>query len=149
VTLGYFVAQAEWDAHRRDPSTNFSHYLIAQLAGTMAPADLPGFKSYVHANNGAVPDHSQLPAVLQSKGQVGLGVVDETDSSISFGTIMLLRRGAESDPLRLIATNSAVATRGRMFSLYVYRDMRDTADVSAAVRQTKEWLGCMRRANVR
>jgi hypothetical protein len=147
VTLGYFVASAEWEAHLSNPSTNFAHYLIAQVAGHMTPADLPGFKKYVHTNNGAVPDHTELPAVLKSQGHVGLGVVDETDSSISFGTIMLLRRGAEPDPIRLIATNSAVVARGHLLSLYVYREMRDTADVSAAIRQTREWLGCVRQAN--
>ena len=147
VTLAYFLASDEWDAHVRDPSTNFGHYLIAQLAGGMKPADLPGFKSYVHAQNGTIPDHTQLPSLLQVNGQASLGILDESDSSISFGTVMLLRRGAEPAPIQIVATNSMLATRGRVLSLYVYRTMRDTSDVSAAVRQTKQWLACIKAKN--
>jgi hypothetical protein len=146
VTIGYFVAAPEWAAHQRDPTTNFDHYLIAQLSGRMTAADLPGFKAYVHSNHGETPDHSRIPEHLSAEGRAGLGILDESDSSITFGTVMQLRR-AELETLQLVATNSAVVVGGRMLSLYVYRTMRDTADIGVAARLAQTWIGCIQRAN--
>jgi hypothetical protein len=147
ATVGYFVATPEWEAHQRDPTTNFDHYLIAQLPSSATPADLPGLKAHIHAYQGAIPDHTQLPSVLKSDGRVGLGVLDETDSSITFGTVMQLRRGAEVTPIQLVATNSALVVNGRLVSLYAYRTMHDTSDIGTTVGLTKTWLDCIRRAN--
>lgn len=146
VTVGYFVAAAEWDAHRRDPTTNFDHYLIAQLSTRITPADLPGFKAYVHSNHSEIPDHSKVPEHLSAEGHVGLGILGESDSSITFGTVMQMRR-AGVEQIQLVATNSALVVSGRILSLYVYRTMRDTTDIGAATRLTGTWIGCIQRAN--
>lgn len=42
-----------------------------------------------------------------------------------------------------------VAVKGRLLSLYVYRVMRDTTDLSAAEAQATRWLACLHRANGR
>jgi hypothetical protein len=146
ITVGYFVAAPEWEAHRRDPTTNFDHYLIAQLSTRFTVADLSGFKAYVHSNHGEIPDRSKIPEHLTSEGHVGLGILDETDSSITFGTILQMQR-AGVDHLHIVATNSALVASGRIFSLYVYRNMRDTSDIGIATRQAKTWIGCIQRAN--
>jgi hypothetical protein len=146
ATLGYFVAAAEWDAHRRDPTTNFGHYLIAQLSSRMTAADLPGFKAYVHSKHGEISDYSQIPEHLSAEGRAGLGILDENDSSITFGTVMQLRR-AEAEKQRLVATNSALVVNGRMLSLYVYQLMRDTTDIGVTTRLAQTWIGCIQRAN--
>src|SRR5689334_13492961 len=41
-TLGYFVPAEEWAAFRRGETAGFRRYLIAQLARSTTPADLPG-----------------------------------------------------------------------------------------------------------
>src|SRR5262245_30530525 len=56
TTLGYFVTPDEWKRYKTG-GTGFTNYLIAQLAGSMSPADLAGFKDYIRSNQGSIPDH--------------------------------------------------------------------------------------------
>ena len=148
TTLGYFVTSDGWRAYRQ-AAQGFDQYLIAQLARSMSAGDIPGFKRYVHAQQGSIPDHTRLPAVLESEGRVALGIFDETDSSISFGTVMKVR--SRTDPRvgqrALVATNSMAVIKGRVLSLYIYRAFGTPADVDTTEQLTKRWLTCLRRAN--
>jgi hypothetical protein len=149
TTLGYFVVPEEWEAYKRSPPQSFTRYLIAQLATSKSAADLAGFKRYLHAQQGSIPDHSRVPAVLESEGRVALGILGETDSSISFGTVMRLRPPADSLATRitLVATNSAVVAKGHLLSVYVFRDFREPPDIEAVEQLTRTWLACLARRN--
>ena len=76
-TLAYFVLPDEWNAAKEKPR-GFTRYLIAQLSGSMSPEKLPGFKQYLHSQQGQIPDHTALPSVLAARGRVPLGIVSET-----------------------------------------------------------------------
>ena len=149
TTFGYFVPQQEWEAYRRGTVQGFNQYLIAQGAGSMSPSDLPGFKRHIRAKQGDIPDHTRLPALLESGGRVPLGVFDESESSISFGVVMSMRPAGsgESKVMRLVATNSVLALGPQVLSLYVYRRFAAASDVDLAKEQTKAWLRCLRKAN--
>jgi hypothetical protein len=149
TTLGYFVRQEEWRAYRQGTFQGFTQYLIAQGAGSLSPSGLPAFKRHIRAQQGEIPDHSRLPALVESGGRVPLGVFDESENSISFGVVMSLRPvGSDQAPLvRMVATNSALALGSRVLSLYVYRRFGAAPDVELAKAQTKAWLGCLRKAN--
>jgi hypothetical protein len=147
--LGYFVPETEWRAYRQGSVHGFTQYLIAQRAGSMSPASLPGFKRHIRAQQGDVPDHTRLPAQLEAGGRVPLGVFDESETSISFGMVMSMRPAGGDEPatMRLVATNSALAVGPYMLSIYVYRRFATTADIEAAKQQTRTWLGCLRKVN--
>jgi hypothetical protein len=149
TTLGYFVPEQEWRAHRRGTLRGFTQYLIAQGAGSLSPSGFPAFKRQIHTQQGQIPDHSRLPALVESGGRVALGVFDESENSISFGVVMAMRPAGsdESAAIRMVATNSALVLGQRVLSLYVYRRFRAAADVEGAEEQTKAWLGCLRKAN--
>jgi hypothetical protein len=144
-TLGYFVPPAEWDAVKKDSTAGFHHYLIAQWAVSLQPEQLQGFKTYLRAQQGNIPDHTELPRVLAAQGRVSLGVFAETPTSISFGTIMTARSvvSPNAAPLSLVATNTAAVVKSRMLSLYVYQDYRGEADVTMAKSVTASWLQCI------
>ena len=147
TTLGYFVPADEWQAYKAS-SRGFAHYLIAQLANSTSANDLPGLKQYLHAQQGSIPDHSRVPAILDSNGRVPLGIFDETDSSISFGIIMKLRLTTDTTPaVALVSTNSAVVARNHLLSVYVFREFHESTDVDAAERLTRDWVSCIRHAN--
>jgi hypothetical protein len=148
-TLSYFVPPAEWDAVKKDSTAGFHHYLIAQWAVSMQPEQLQGFKTYLRAQQGNIPDHTELPRVLAAQGRVSLGIVAETATSISFGTILTARPVADPNaaPISLVATNTAAVVKSRMLSLYVYQDYRNDSDVNMAKSVTSSWLQCIGNAN--
>jgi len=143
-TLAYFVPPAQYAAYRQR-ETGFTRYLIAQLAGGMTAADLPDFKEYVRAQQGRIPDNTELPGLLQLQGQVGLGIVDESDSSITIGTIMKLTAGGDStgESFALVATNTMIVHAGRVLSLYVYRSYEGATDLDGVTRETRDWIACL------
>jgi len=148
ATLGYFVPAGDWEAYRQQ-KRSFTHYLIAQAASNLAPPDFGGFKQFVRERQGQIPDNTKLPATLAARGQVPLGVFDETARSISFGTLMQLSRETPSGPvpLTLAVTNSGLVLKDRVLSLYVYREYRSPEDVQSAKAETLRWLACLRTAN--
>ena len=149
TTLAYFVTTGDWDAYRRHSLSGFTRYLIAQLAVSMTVEDLPRFKDYLHAQQGAIPDNTRLPAILATDGRAALGILDETPASISFGTIMKLHLQTDppTDPILLVATNTAAVARHHVLSLYVYHEYRTAADVDTAKAITKTWIACIQHAN--
>lgn len=141
-TIGYFVTREEWQRYEQDSLNGFTNYLIAQLSDKNSPTDLARIKGYVHSQQGNLPDLGRLPAMLESQGRANLGVFDESDSSISFGTVLRLQSRVQGSglPIDLVATNSAVVVSGRVLSLYVYRQFRQEYDIQAAENLTREWL---------
>jgi hypothetical protein len=87
-TVGYFVLDGEWAKFKKGELEGFTRYLIAQISQSTRPEDFPALKEFIRSRHGKVADHTDLPGTLKSRGQVGLGVVDETQDSISFGTVM-------------------------------------------------------------
>jgi hypothetical protein len=149
VTLGYFVSAEDWQARAGASRSGFHDYLIAQLAQGMTADDLPRFKQYLRSQNGTVPDHTELPKILASEGRAPLGIFHEDDHSISFGTVMKLRRTDQEagSEMPLVATNSMAVVNGAVLSLYVYTTYRTDADVTAAQGRTTAWLACLERQN--
>jgi hypothetical protein len=146
-TLAYFVLPGEWKAAKAKPR-GFSRYLIAQLAGSMSPDKLPGFKQYLHSQQGQVPDHTALPTVLASRGRVPLGIVGETPDSVSFGTVMKLESNRPSSPeFALASINSAIIVRDRVLSLYAFDEVKDFEAVEPLKKLSDEWLTCLRKNN--
>ncbi len=149
TTLGYFVTPKDWDAYQQG-ATGFTRYLIAQSAGSTKPEELPQLKSYVRAQQGSIPDHTRLPAILQSRGRVNIGVFDETPDSISFETVMSMQTSVPTARrLSVVATNTALVLKDRLLSLYAFMDFREAGDVEAAQRLTLTWLQCLRQANAK
>jgi hypothetical protein len=148
-TLGYFADSADWNAFQKDSTVGFKHYLIAQLATTMRPEQLAGFKQYLRSQQGNIPDHSSLPSVLAAQGRVPLGIIAETPTSISFGTVMTATpvTTPSAHPMVLVATNTAAVLKNHMFSLYVFRDYRGDDDIDSTKATTQKWLQCLARAN--
>lgn len=132
---------------RRPPG--FSEHLIAQRAGSMSPSALAGLKRHLHAQQGDIPDDTRLPAQLAAGARVPLGIFDESDNSISFGMVMSARPAGtdQAAPVHLVTTNSALALRSLVLSLYVYRRYGGAGDIERAKEQTRAWLGCLRTVN--
>jgi len=149
VTLGYFVDSADWNSFRKDSAIGFKQYLIAQFAKMMSPQQLAGFKEYLRSQEGNTPDDRSLASVLAARGRVPLGILGETRTSISFGTIMSARpmTATNAEPIVLVATNTAAVLKNHMFSLYVFRNYHGQADIDSTKAITQRWLQCLARAN--
>jgi hypothetical protein len=145
-TLAYFVLPGEWEASRDKPH-GFTRYLIAQLAGSMSPHELPEFKQHLHAQQGEIPDHTTLPSTLQSRGRVPLGIVNEAPDSISFGTIMELEPTTSSQGFELASINSMIVVRDRVLSLYAFDEVKDPASIEPLKSLSERWLTCLRQNN--
>jgi hypothetical protein len=145
-TFGYFVPEDEWAAFREGRTQGFRHYLIAQLATRTQPADFPALRAGLRARQGDIPDHSEVPTMVESIGRAQLGVFDETDASISFGVVMGMHLAGtpESDPpLLTVATNSVVVAGEQVLALYAYRPYDAPPDVEAAKEFTRAWVRCI------
>ena len=148
-TLGYFAARRDWELFQRDSSLGFDDYLIAQLALNRTAEQLPGFKAYLRAQQGNIPDHSDLPRMLTAQGRVPLGILAETPTSISSGVVMAARpvTNPAAESIVLVASNSAAAVTNHLLSLYVYRNYRSETDIDSVKAVTQRWLQCIADAN--
>ena len=140
-TLGYFVRAGEWQSFQNRKGLGFNHYLIAQHAGSMSPERLPAFKKHLRANQGRLPDQTELPKTLREKGRVELGIFDETPDSISFGIIMKLESsGNSTNNMSLVSANAVVRLPNCMLSLYVYQSYQGESDIKAVQEFTNAWV---------
>ena len=138
----------EWARFKKSP-VGFSKFLIAQHAGSMSPEELPDFKRFVRSQQNDIPDHTDLPGVLESRGRAPIPVFEDAGDAIAFGTIMKLRTAPPTlaKDFILATTNAALVVKGKVMSLYVGWDVTQSADVEGAKQQTKMWLNCLRAAN--
>jgi hypothetical protein len=146
-TLAYFVLPDEWKEAKAKPR-GFTRYLIAQLSESMSPDKLPGFKQYLHSQQGQVPDHTTLPSELASRGRVPLGIVGETSDSISFGTVMKLEStSGSSQGFALASINSAIIVRDRVLSVYAFDEVKEVGAIEPLKTLSASWLTCLRNSN--
>lgn len=144
-TMGYFVTPEEWAQFKKGGLPGFTNYLIAQVAETTDPAQLPQLKEFIRSKQGDIPDHTKLPDIIKVKGETNLGVVSESNDSIVFGKVAKLRTPASAEKdISLVALNAAVVFGPRMLSLYSFRDYRSPADVAAAKSLMNTWVQCLR-----
>ncbi len=149
-TLGYFVLSEEWKQFRKE-RIGFSRYLIAQLAISLSPDDLPGLKKHILSNQGSIPDHTSLVKILELKGRAPIGVFLDTADAIAFGQVLKLRMNPPAPPKDIIlaSTNVALAVKGKMLSLYAFDEVAEDMNVEAVKELTRKWLECLRAANAR
>jgi hypothetical protein len=147
-TVGYFVSPQEWAQFKKGEILGFTRYLIAQISRSTAAQGFPGLKDFVRSQQGTIPDHTDLPSTLKSQGRVGLGVIEETSDSITFGTIMKTQVASSPDKeFVLVALNAAMVVGPLVLSLYSFRDYQTMGDVETAKQLTKSWLQCIRSSN--
>ena len=149
-TIGYFVPNAQWQAYKTGKLKGFSRYLIAQRSGrTLSSEEFTDFKRYVHAQQGAVADHSKVPSFFEVQGRMPLGIVDETEDSISYGTVVKLEKKDQSEHSSELvgAINIAFQLKGESLSLYVFDVVKDPNDVTKIKALAKQWLQCIRHQN--
>lgn len=146
-TIGYFVPVEEWGRYQTGQHKGFGRYLIAQKARTLSAEDFAEFKRYVHSQNGNIPDHTKLASLLESHGQVSLGIVDETSDSISIGTVAKLTEPALKRDVQTAAINIALQIKGESLSLYVYDSAKDANDTGRVKELAKRWVQCIRKQN--
>jgi len=144
-TLGYFLSPQEWDQYRGGHLSGFTHYLIAQLANGVSPAEFADLKHFIRSQHGDIPDHARLPAAFDSEEKSNLGVFEDSDDAIAFGVVMKLRPAA-SAPITLASANTAFLAKDHLLSLYVFVDVTAKPSGEPAKQLTREWLGCLRRA---
>lgn len=145
TTRGYFVTEEEWNRFAETEELGFTAYLIAQTSGTKSAEEFKQFKEYVIAQQGEVPDHTELPSFLKKNGQVSLGVLDEADDLITIGTVMHL--AAPQGKVALAATNVALQLPGSSLILYVFNAYNGPSDVVELRALTDQWVQCLRSSN--
>jgi hypothetical protein len=146
-TIGYFVPTEEWEKYQKGQHKGFSRYLIAQKGRTLSTEEFADFKQYVHSQQGNIPDHSNLATLFESRGQVSLGIVDETPDSISVGTVVKLTEKALKRDLQTAAINIALQIKDESLSLYVYDDAKSVNDTERVKDLAKRWIQCIRKQN--
>ncbi|MEO8606209.1 MAG: hypothetical protein ABI629_26800 [bacterium] len=143
--IGYFVPKDEW-VNKTKPPDGFRRYLMALLVTTKTPESLPGVRAGLRGVIAAEPDKAKLEAILKDRGQASLGVIEDASDVFAFGAVGP-RQSAGSPDALLAMTNSAMALKGRMLSLYVSATVTDLKQVDAVKALTTQWLGCLRTAN--
>jgi len=144
-TIGYFVNPQEWDQYRGGHFSGFSHYLIAQLANGVLPAEFSDLRRFIRSQQGDIPDHTQLPANVDSEEKANIGVFEDSADAIAFGVVMKVRPAA-SAPITLASANAAFLAKDHVLSLYVFVDVTAQPSGEPAKRLTRQWLACLRRA---
>ncbi len=147
MTVGYFVTAAEWARFKKGALPGFTNYLIAQIAKSTSPADLPDLKAFLKSRQGQIPDHTKLPDILKVEDEANLGVVGESDDSIVIGKVAKVQLPSSPTKSGMVSLNAAFALGPRVFSLYSFREYRSAPDVAAAKAAMGTWLQCLRAAN--
>jgi hypothetical protein len=145
TTIAYFVTDQDWQLHLRGSLKGFSRYLIGQRGHSWSREEFLEFKNRVRSNQGKVPDHTDLPAVVESVGRASLGVTAESADSISFGVIMKLAPsdGTMSGPFYLASVNTALEINGETLSLYAFARANNANDGAVAQALMAQWLACI------
>ena len=145
-TIGYFVPTEEWQQYQKD-RTGFSRYLIAQRGRTLSADEFVDFKEHVRSQQGKVEDHTKLIEAFRLRGQASLGVIDEGEGFISFGTVLALSEPAAKQEHLLAAINIVFQLKGETLSLYVYDSVKSVEDTERIKGMAKQWLQCIRSQN--
>jgi hypothetical protein len=146
-TIGYFVPVEEWERYQKGQHKGFHRYLIAQKGRTLSREEFAEFKQYVHSQQGNIPDHTKLASLFESRGQVSLGIVDETPDSISIGSVMKLTETTLKRDLQTAAINIALQIKDESLFLYVYDDAKSANDTDRVKDLAKRWVQCIRKQN--
>jgi hypothetical protein len=148
-TLGYFVTNEEWDQFQKGRRIGFTKYLIAQHAVSMQQSEFTDFKTHLRSQQGVLPDNSELPRVLESKGRVEFGIFEDGEDVIASGTVMHAtpRTPSPAQTVSLAATNATMVIKGQVFSLYVFVEFLSDTDIDRVKGLTHEWVECLRSAN--
>ena len=116
-TIGYFVPAEQWQRYQQGEHKGFSPYLIAQKGRTLSTEEFADFKRYVHSQQGNIPDHTQLAAIFELRGQVPLGIIDESADSMWMGMLLKLNEPAFKRDLELATVNVVLQIKGESLSL--------------------------------
>ena len=145
TTLGYFVTEDDWARFLETQELGFRVYLIAQTSGRKSDEEFEQLKNYVKAQQGQLPDNTELPSFIEKHGQASLGILSETDDSIAFGTVMQLAtaQGAST----LAASNVALQLPSHSLILYVYHNYEGPSDIDKLRELTRRWSDCLRSQN--
>ena len=146
-TLGYFVSREEWHRYQNGKHKGFNRYLIAQKGEVLSGEQFADFKRYVHSQQGDIADHSKLATLFEQDGRVSLGVIDETEDSVSIGVVQKLTGTAIKRDWLLAAINIALQLKGESVSLYVYDTVKNPNDTDRVKGLAKRWLQCIRERN--
>jgi hypothetical protein len=125
----------------------FSRYLIAQKGEALSAEKFADFKRYVHSQQGDIADHTKLATLFERQGRVSLGVIDETEDSISIGTVLELTETAIKHDVLLAGINIALQLKGESLSLYVYDTVKSVNDTDRVKELAKRWVRCIRKQN--
>ena len=146
-TIGYFVPSDEWKQYQKGQHKGFSRYLIAQRVETWPAKKFSDFKRFARSQQGNIADHTNLATLFELHGRVSLGIVDETEDSISSGTILKLSEPDIKRDLLLAAINIVLQLKGETLSLYVYDTVKGVDDTDRIKGLAKHWLQCIRIRN--
>ena len=147
TTLAYFARQAEAPGtNHTQVAVDFSRYYIAQVHNRSRPEEFAAIKSRIAKANGDIPDHSNLPDYLGSMQTKRLGVLDESEDSITMGVVMKHEppNGSKTNQQLLIATNAVALIKGNIFSLYLYEPYEGTGSLAGIRTRTRQWIQCFR-----
>jgi hypothetical protein len=149
TTIAYFVTNQDWQLHVKGSLKGFSRYLIGQRGHSWSREEFLEFKNRVRSDQGTVPDHTNLPAVVESLGRASLGVTAESADSISFGVIMKLAPsgGTMGGPFYLASVNTALEINGETLALYAFDRANNANDGAGAQALMAQWLGCIEARN--
>ena len=68
TTLGYFVTEDEWARFEETEELGFRVYLIAQTGGRDSDEEFQQLKGYIKAQQGQLPDNTELPSFIEKHG---------------------------------------------------------------------------------
>ena len=147
-TIGFFVLALDWESYRRGEINGFSKSLIAQVSGNTPASKFGEFKAGLRARQGDIPDKTDLPAMLESKGRANLGIFEDAEDAISFGVTMKIQTkdSKAAGDFFFTSANTAFLANDEVYSLYANVSSSENLSAEPAKQLTREWLACLRAA---
>ena len=148
-TIGYFVRDEEWQECKKGKQERcrFTRYLIAQRGRNLSSEEFLELKRSIRSNAGNVMDHTESTRAFELEDSISLGVIDESDDSISFGTTLKTKAPDEQSSRLIASINVALQLKGESLSLYVFDIIKDPKDTDRIKSLANEWIKCIRDRN--
>jgi hypothetical protein len=148
-TICYFVPVEEWQHYQKGERSGFSRYLIGQRATTMSQTEFVDFKHYIHEQDAGLLDHTKAPATLELQERMPLGIIEETDDSISFGAAMRFSPAGTGMLAQVWvgSINIILQLKGETLCLYAFDKLKTPDETDSVQTLAKRWLNCIRARN--
>lgn len=140
---GFFVTPEEWATYT-DTRREFDWYFIAFGRKDMNASEVRRVTALLESMKGDVP---AFPGTRPDQTVHPYGLLDRTDSSVSYGAVLTLPYVPGRPDALLAANHTLLVIKEQVLSLYSFARVRRPEHIDELHRLAAEWRSCVARAN--